>query len=310
MPYSEIWETYPSVGKDILPDILDLVREPDGQVYALPLTGFYEGLYVNQEIFDKYDLDLPTDWAKFEVAVKVLRDNGITPIAGPLAQSHYLFEHFVFASAGKEEYEDTLEGEIPQSWLKGLDNLKHFNELGAFPEDALSLEIESSQHMFTQEKAAMILEGSWFIGRCNEALQDKMVILPMPVPEDGAKGDSDIIAGFSAGYYISRKAYDDQLKQEVVVDLVSHLTSGEAIKAIAAANGGIPSADVQVDGLSRLAINGQRMFLQADVKALPIDSRLRPEAFNHIINDGIPYIVYGNKTSEEVLLEAKEINDR
>jgi len=309
MSYEEVWKTYPEVGGDIKSAIFDLVRESDGQVYALPLTGFYEGLYINKEIFKKYNLELPSNWDQFIKAIKVLRNHNITPIAAPLAQSHYLVEHFIYAQAGIDAYKDTLAGDIPEVWIKGLNTIKELFDMGAFPKNTLALEIESAQTMFKQEKAAMIFEGSWFVGQCSDVLKDKMTIIPMPTPPGGAKGSSDIIAGFSTGYYISRKAYEDKRKQEAVVDLVAYLTTAKAIKAIAIANDGIPSTSVQMEGLHRVEVEGREMFLNAKERALPIDSRLTPEAFNYILLEGVPYIVFGERDAGDVLLKVKEIND-
>lgn len=310
VPYEEIWQAYPHIGKDIRSAAIDVMREKDGNVYALPLTGFYEGLFVNESLFDQYGLALPTDWDKLMAAVRVFRRNDISPIAGPLAQSHYMVEHFIYARAGATEYGSDLSGDLPKSWSEGINDMTHFFMIGAFPENALALEIESAQQMFLNEEAAMIFEGSWFVGRCSEELQAKMTVLPMPVPPEGGKNPSDIIAGYSTGYYVSRSAYEDEGRREVVMDFLNHLTSAHSIKEIAEANGGIPSADVRVEGLSELSLDGLALVQNAETMMLPIDSRLTTEAFNHIIKEGIPYIVFNEKTAEEVLSEAKEINGK
>ncbi len=310
VPYEEVRETYPEVGGDISESILDSVREFDGKLYALPMTGFYEGLFVNTELFDQYDLELPTTWENLTTAIEVLSENGITPIAGPIAQSHYLIEHFVLAQAGVEGHQDVLDGDIPQSWVDGLTHIKEFHDMNAFSADAIAMEIEASQNLFRQGKAAMIFEGSWFIGGCDEELQAKMTVMPMPTAPGGSKDPTSIVAGYSSGYYISRRSYDDVSKQEVVVDLVKHLTSAEAIKEIAAANGGTPSAPVTVEGLSQVALDGHKMAAQAKGLSMPIDSRLKPEAFNYIVKEGVPFIAFGERTAIEVLEEVKNIQGR
>jgi raffinose/stachyose/melibiose transport system substrate-binding protein len=310
VPYEEVRETYPEVGGDISESILDSVREFDGKLYALPMTGFYEGLFVNTELFDQYDLELPTSWENLTTAIEVLSENGITPIAGPIAQSHYLIEHFVLAQAGVEGHQDVLDGDIPQSWVDGLTHIKELHDMNAFSADAIAMEIEASQNLFRQGNAAMIFEGSWFIGGCDEELQAKMTVMPMPTAPGGAKDPTSIVAGYSSGYYISRRSYDDASKQEVVVDLVKHLTSAEAIKEIAAANGGTPSAPVTVEGLSQVALDGHKMAAEAKGLSMPIDSRLKPEAFNYIVKEGVPFIAFGERTALEVLEEVKNIQSR
>lgn len=310
VPYEEIWKTYPEVGENITDAVKEFMREKDGNLYCLPLTGFYEGLFVNKEIFDKYDLELPTTWENFTKAVEVLHDNGEVPIAGPLSQSLYMIEHLIYAEAGVIEYQSTLDEGIPQSWIEGLDHFRSLYILGAFSEDALSMDVEAAQNLFIDGGAAMIFEGSWFIGRCDEELRNKMTVVPMPTAPGGDKDPTDVVAGYSSGYYVSRIAYDDEEKQEAVIELVTYLTSLDAISAIASANGGTPSAVIESTDLEQIVLDGQTMVNNANAIALPIDSRLRPEAFNYIVKDGVPFIAYGEKTAEEVLVEVKKINDK
>lgn len=310
MSYEEIWEKYPNVGKDISKGILDSVKEGDGNIYALPLTGFYEGLFVNKELFEQYNLELPTTWDNMITAINVFKENGVTAFAGPIAQSHYLIEHFILSEAGVKEHQNVLDGAVPASWVKGLTNIKDLYDMGAFSADALSMEIEASQILFRQGKAGMILEGSWFIGGCDDALKAKMTVLPMPTAPGGAKDPSSIVAGYSSGYYISRSSYEDAAKQQAVVDLVTFLTTADAIKQIATANGGTPSAPVTVEGLPQVALDGHKMAAAASALTMPIDSRLTPEAFNYIVKEGVPFIAYGERTAQEVLDEVKTIQNR
>jgi raffinose/stachyose/melibiose transport system substrate-binding protein len=242
--------------------------------------------------------------------IEVFKENGITPFAGPIAQSHYLIEHFILSEAGVDGHKDVLAGDVPESWVKGLTHIKELYDLGAFSADALSMEIEASQILFRQEKAAMILEGSWFIGGCDDALKAKLTVLPMPAAPGGAKDPSSIVAGYSSGYYISRSSYEDAQKQQAVVDLVTYLTTAEAVKQIATANGGTPSVSVTVEGLPQVALDGHKMAAAASGLTMPIDSRLTPEAFNYIVKEGVPFIAFGERTAQEVLDEVKKIQNR
>lgn len=307
VPYEEVWETYPEVGSAITDAVKGSMREEDGKIYCLPMTGFYEGLFVNKAIFEEYGLELPTTWDNLVTAIETLKDTDIVPFAGPLAQSHYMIEHFILSESNMDEYKSDL-SEVPQSWVDGLNNIKDFYEMGAFSADAISMEIEASQNLFRAGNAAMILEGSWFIGGCDEELQANMTVVPMPTAPGGDKDPTSIVAGYSSGYYISRKAYDDAAKQQAVVDLVSYLTSADSIKAIAEANGGMPSAAVECEGLAQVVLDGQGLAGAAAEIALPIDSRLTPEAFNYIVKEGTPFIAYGERSAEDVLAEVQALN--
>lgn len=306
----ELQGAYPEVGSAISQGVLDSVTEKDGKIYALPMTGFYEGLFVNKSLFEQYGLELPTTWDNLTKAIEVFKANGIVPFAGPIAQSHYMIEHFILSTAGVKGHQDLLAGDVPQSWIDGLNNIKAFYETGAFSQDALTMDIELAQNLFKQEKAAMILEGSWFIGGCDDALKAKMTVMPMPVAPGGAKDPSDIVAGFSSGYYVSRSSFEDTAKRETVIALLNYLTSADAIKAIATANGGTPSAAVTVEGLPQVAVDGHKMAASAKAMSMPIDSRLTSEAFNYIVKEGVPFITFGERTADEVLAEVKAIQNK
>lgn len=308
MSYDEIWKDYPNVGKDITPGVKDAMKEADGKIYALPVTGFYEGLFVNKEMFEKNGLALPTDWASLEEAVKTLSANGIVPFAGPLGQSHYLIEHFVLAAGGAEDHKDVFANGVLPSWVEGFELIKKLYDMNAFSKDAISMDIEGAQNLFKQEKAAMILEGSWFIGGLSDDLKEKVTVIPMPSGPSGKKDPTAIVAGFSSGYYVSTSAYKDDSKQDAVMKLVDFLTNAKTIEKMAEANGGVPAAEVSVPGLSPVAKDGHAMTANAKQLNMPIDSRLQPKAFNHIVEQGTPYIAGGRKTSQEVLEEVMKLH--
>ena len=309
MPYEEMWKDYPDLARDITEFSREAMREFDGKIYALPVTGFYEGLFLNQELFHKYQVELPTDWSKFENAIQKFHQAGIVPIAGPLAQSHYLIEHFILSAAGAQGHQDVFANGINPDWILGFQNLQKIYNMGGFSKDAATTDIEMAQDLFRREKAAMILEGSWLIGGCSEELQKKMTVLPMPPAPNGKMDPDTLVAGLSSGYSISTKAWQDPVKRKAAVKLVNTLLSSEVVLKMAAANGGVPAAEVSVSGLSPVAKDGYVMFARAKRRNMPIDSRLVPEAFNEIVKYGVPYIVTGEKTPEDVLEQVMRIQN-
>ena len=66
----EIREVYPDYAADTLDWALELAANADGVSRAVPTTGFWEGLYVNEDLFEEYGLPLPTDWLSFVQAVE------------------------------------------------------------------------------------------------------------------------------------------------------------------------------------------------------------------------------------------------
>ena len=59
----------------------DALREADGKVYAVPVRGYWEGLYVHTDLFEQYNAPLPKDWDSLLEAIRIFRENDIIPIS-------------------------------------------------------------------------------------------------------------------------------------------------------------------------------------------------------------------------------------
>ncbi|GAA0356507.1 ABC transporter substrate-binding protein [Bacillus horti] len=308
VPFDELLKADTAWADGLSPAALDQVREADGQLFAVPLTGYYEGLIVNKKLFEDHGLDLPTDWDKFETAIKTFAENGIVPLAGSLDESYYLVEHYILSAGGPEGNTAGLKDGIHESWITGLNKIKEHYELGAFPKDTHTINDSMAQNLYQQEQAAMMVNGSWALGGLSEEVMANTTVLPFPVMPGGKATYGDLVAGFGSGYFLSKKSHEDESKQETALELIKFLTSKEIVKAFAEANGGVPAANVEVEGLSSAALDGHKMVQEANSLSYPIDSQISPEAFTHI-RTNLPHIAVGRKTAEEVLQEAKDIED-
>ncbi|RIX50984.1 extracellular solute-binding protein [Paenibacillus nanensis] len=289
------------------PAALESVRTADGKIYAIPLTGYYEGLFVNKKLFEENGVELPTDWEKFKAAVSAFKAKGIIPLSGPFDQSHYLIEHFVLAAAGAEGQAKGLKDGIDPNWEKGLAAMKEVYDLGAFPEDAATIDLGMAGNYYSEGLAAMILEGSWAIGGWSEETKANTTVLPFPAIPGGVGTGKDVVGGFGSGFYMSKAAYDDAAKKDATIALLKHLTNPASIKSIATANGGTPAAaGVQPEGLPQAALDGFKMVSEATSINSPIDSKVTPETFS-TIRANIQPVVTGKKTPKEALEEAMAI---
>ena len=179
VPVTEINGAYPDLA---LPQE-DVLKEADGRVYAVPVYSFWEGLYVNTELFDRFGLDLPTDWDKLVHAIKVFRENDIVPISVSLSDiPHYLAEFAMLACVPPEELAlrpKTVE-EVPASWYEGMRLIRELYELGAFPENAAFTGENDTTGLFLAGKAAMQFDGSWQVADFSGNLGNSLSVLPMP----------------------------------------------------------------------------------------------------------------------------------
>ncbi len=299
---------YPDYGADISEGAMSLMVEPDGKTYALPIRGFWEGLYVNEDLFEQYGAPLPTDWASFTKAVEVFAANDIVPVAVSFADvPHYWIEHLILSQAGVEGHKQALDpnAPAPDDWVTGLNVLNQLNEMGAFSPDSTATNNDAISQLFKDKKAAMIIDGSWFAGGVTD--QENTTVMAFPTVDGGKKDASDIICGFSSGFYITKKAWEDPAKKDAAVKFVMAMTSKAAIAEFAKV-GGAPAADIEAPAeTTPLQADGLAFLNAAKNVDMPIDSRLNKQAWDHIVSN-ISNIVDGSMDAREVLDQAAKLN--
>lgn len=306
----EIRKEFPDYGKDIKPDVLNGVAAPDGNVYALPLTGYYEGIYCNKDLFDQFNLELPTTYENLVKAIEVFNQNGIIPIAVSLNEvPHYWVEHLILGMGGVEDHSLNPKdpASIPETWVKGLEFFKTLRDMNAFPKDTDVIKNADAENLFKTKKAAMQLDGSWFANGIDDKENTTVVAFP-PLP-GGKKDPTEIIAGFSSGFYITKKAWEDPDKRKAAVDFVMTHTSKDSI-AIYWGGAGTPAAECQAPAdLPKLMLDGAKMASAAVRLDAATDSRLKPEAFSTMLR-AIPDLSKGKVTAEEVVKQLVELNSK
>nr|WP_221401290.1 extracellular solute-binding protein [Paenibacillus phyllosphaerae] len=290
----------------LIPSALEAVRHTDGKIYGIPLTGYYEGLFVNKALFEKYSLELPTDWEKFKTAVKTFADNGVIPLSGPFDQSHYIIEHFVLGAAGSAGQAKGLIDGVDPNWEKGYAAMKEIYDLGGFPKDAGTIDLTMAGNYYSQGLAAMVLEGSWALGGWDQKVKDTTTVFPFPAIPGGAGTGKDVVGGFGSGFYLSKKAFDDAAKKDTALALLKHLTTPASIQAIAQVNGGSPAADVEITGLPQAALDGFKMVAESTSINSPIDSKVHKETFT-TLRANVAKVVKGDITPAEALAEAQKV---
>lgn len=283
--------------------MLEQQTHDDGHIYAAPQTGFYEGIFVNKDLFEEYDVELPTTWELYEEAIEKFAETDIVPVAASTEDSYYVVEHYALAAGGMDNYRADLSDQN-NAWADGLDKIAEHADMGAFPADTATIDLEMAANLFHQEQAAMIFEGSWAWGGMDEAgIADHIKVLPMPVYGDGETGE--LVGGASQGWFISTKAYEDDNKREATVDLFNYLTSEENILRLASATGQVPAKGELTDLDPNMA-EGHELVADAPAIGEPINDRILPEAFTHI-RTSVPLVVNGEKTGEEVIEEAADL---
>jgi raffinose/stachyose/melibiose transport system substrate-binding protein len=301
----EIRAVYPDYAGDILDSALAAAANPDGVMRAVPTTGYWEGLFCNKDLFDQYNLELPTDWDKMLKAIETFKANGIVPIAVSLNNvPHYWVEFLMLYAAGPEAY-SVVPTEAPADWAKGLDMFKTLRDMGAFPVDTDTIDNDLAGELFKNKQAAMQLDGSWFLAGIPD--QENTVVAAFPA-FPGAKAQAKaMVGGISSGFYITKKAWEDPDKRDAAVKFVMAHTNKESIKNYWGGNGQAAAAVDPLESMTPLGISGLNYSSAATSISAPTDSRISQEAYNTLIA-GIVDVSTGAKSSVDLLNEVLAIN--
>lgn len=280
----EINTAYPDMN---LPEN-DILREPDGKVYAVPVRGYWEGLYVHTDLFEEYNAPLPKDWASLLEAIRIFRENGIVPIAVSLSDiPHYLAEMSVLACATREEQQarpKTFE-EVPASWLEAMNVIRELAEAGAFADNAGSTYESASTDLFLNKKAAMQMDGSWLESAFSYGMMDTLRVMPMPL-RNGEGASDCYLGGVSMGFYLTRRAWESG-RRDAAVALLRELTREESIRELGSSS------------LSGRLLDSAEDMQAGRYMVSPLQDAMNNQARETWLLECIPAVAEGRMTPEE-----------
>jgi raffinose/stachyose/melibiose transport system substrate-binding protein len=155
-------------------------------------------------------------------------------------------------------------------------------------------------NLFKSKRAAMIVQGSWFIGDLKE-IENSVDIIPFPWIEQKESHPGALVYGLGGGcFYVSQKAWEDEERKLASIKLLRALTSKEAAKGLAAKTGML--SNVKIDeskvGYSRLVKKGQEMIWNAKELIGPPDTFVDRAEWERTIVKEFPYVLAGREQAE------------
>ena len=155
------------IDENVLPSI-----SHNDKVYGITFPGKKMYFYVyNKEIFEKLNLQPPTNYEEFKNVCQVILDSGTTPIFEATQNGwHQVLPLFETGAMYQEKHPDLYEklnnnemdlNDIPEL-LTIIQQLNECAELGYFGTDFLSNSVENAKEAIATEKAAMFIsESAW-----------------------------------------------------------------------------------------------------------------------------------------------------
>lgn len=322
----EIREVYPDYASNMNDDLIT-ASLVDNKKYAVPVNGYWEAMFVNTEVLDAAGVSVPgADYTmdQFKEDCAKIKEAGYTPIAAALGNiPHYWWEFAIFNNQSPETHLEVpadISDANGQAWVAGMNDIKELYELGCFPENTLSATDDETFAMFTDGKAAFLIDGSWKVGGIVGACQsdpedpstldtDKLSHFDVTyVPGKGDRKATDLVGGLSSGYFITRKAWEDPEKQAAAVSFVEYMTSDSVVPVFAQHTASALKNAPEVDTTQFNALQVKAMDMMSGVTSLTgavqdlFMGDCRVSTF-----DGMPEIVTGRVTAEDAVSEGLEM---
>ncbi|MCR5736563.1 MAG: extracellular solute-binding protein [Eubacterium sp.] len=313
----DIRAEYPDFASNMKDDMLP-TSPVDGKAYAVPVNGYWEGLFVNKEVLDKAGVEMPTKdttWADFLDMCQKVKDAGFTPIAASLQEiPHYWFDYAILNN-NKLDVHTTVPGsadeEIGKAWVNGLEDIKSLYEKGFYPENTLTATDAETFQLFAEDKAAFLIDGSWKVGGIEEAVDDIENFSVTHVPGnkgEGLRATTEAISGISSGYYITQKAWEDPAKREAAVKFIEYMTSDELVSkfsgtAATALKNGVNTEGLEISALGEAAVAYTSEFTKITA---PVQDNLS-EAQREPIFSEMAAIVKGDTSAKDAVEAVLEL---
>lgn len=281
------------------------------RIYGLPLEIIYEGLFINKDLFDKYDVKVPTNFSELLEAIDIFKQNHIIPIAyNATPEGSYIYQNIIMKLGGKEDTEHPFDenGKIKDCYVKGMYYMKQLYDAGAFPENAFILDDKKRNDLFINKEAAMIVQGSWFIGDNALNYNDTTVdLIPFPAIEGGKAHATSIIYGCGNGiFHMSQRAWEDEKLKEACISLLKELTSEETATLLSDGSGFISNINVHqsIEEASSMSKKGEALVNSAKELVGPVDSFIDRGVWENIVIKQFPQILEGKILPEEAYEQA------
>lgn len=291
--------------------------ERNGRVYGLPLEGFCEAVYYNKELFRKAGVSVPRTTDELLSVCAALKKAGITPFA--LANRDkwpavMVYQYCLNRSAGIGTLRSLLAGKgswTNPSYQRGSELFASLVKLGAFTTGSNSLPYERQGAAFIEEKAAMVVTGSWDAERFGVSpIADRIGCFPFPAMVGGEGSQNDLCAGFSFGLGFSATATG--AKKAAIETFIATVYGDELQSRYVYEAARLPSMKIPFDG-SRIAnpvfAATLELFNAAPSTWPAYDGMLRP-AINQAVNDGVQILVAGGDVGKTLgsIQRAQELN--
>ena len=291
-----------------LREVVKTANVVDGRLVAVPQEVVAYGLFINKDMFDRYELELPETPEEFLECCRVFKENGIET---PVGANRWWLETFVFAQAyadlynggnTEEEIEALNSGESRYSdyMRPGFEFLQEMIDKGYIDAEkaCVSEAIEGEGPDFLARKTPIVM-AYWGAANAETAYgRPDFNMLVIGFPSNRGRMPVMAITGFGIG--AEAKHAEDALK---TLDI---MLSDEALQVYAETNKVIsPSKNVAVECIPALKPLNDR--IQSDVYVLGANANMKLEQWGNTCL--IVRKLLGGATVDECMEEFDRLQD-
>lgn len=209
-----------------------------GKWYGIPNYGEFLTVYYNKDLFKKYGVPVPKNFADFTAALATFKKHGVTPLTN--AGAEYMAQQYLYQLAlskatpawvnayerytGKVNFHDA-------AWTYAANTFADWVKKGYVAKDSVGLKSEEAGTRFIAGKYPMMFSGTWWYGRLeNEVKKFDWGIFRWPA--------SKLTIGSSGNVWVvPRGAKNPDLAYDFI-----NLTMRKAVQNALGNNGGVPVA--------------------------------------------------------------------
>lgn len=199
--------------KDKLTDATISTMTVKGKLKAVGVGIVYSGnIWINQDLFDKYNLKAPTNYEEWKAVCKEFEKNGISGFVQGAGQGAFNIDtfHAISDNVSPGTFTKATRGKV--KWtdaniVKALELWKGLFDDGIMQKGALGIQqYPDANNLFLSQKAAMVMMGSWYTsntlpGTMKTAIEsasskaDPFTMLPIDFPDIAGTGHTGSMFG-------------------------------------------------------------------------------------------------------------------
>ena len=223
MQLDEIAESSGFLDK-LYPRYQDMIYSDDGHMYCFPYAGDeYVLCYYNKTLFEQCGLKAPATFEEILHCIEVFRQNNVVPLAlfgqeGWVTAAMYDAIATRFVPGGIRSLDQQETTITDGGYVTAAEILSQLAKAGLFQANVTNTNYEQASKMFLNGKAAMFLNGQWYIPEADQKMKEDVdwMFFPALDMEAYETGKTAFVGGGSnSGYAVNPDGEHARLAGEV-----------------------------------------------------------------------------------------------